>query len=66
MQEVYLQKGGEMKMNVFMTQCKLGSKVKYRNKERTVLDINRQTKEVCIGRHSWIRCTEVELLNHSK
>lgn len=68
MQEVYLQKGGEMKINVFMTQCQLGSKVKYKNQEKTVVDINRQTKEVCIGngKHSWIRCTEVELINLPK
>lgn len=68
MQEVYLQKGGKMKINVFMIQCQLGSKVKYKNQEKTVVDINRRTKEVCIGngKHSWIRCTEVELINHSK
>lgn len=64
---MHLQKGGEMKINVFMTQCQLGSKVKHNGKEKTVIDINRRTKELCIGRkRNWIRCTEVELLSTEK
>jgi hypothetical protein len=51
-----------MKINVFRTQCKIGSSVKYRKKTRKVVDINRNTNEVCLDHRLWIRCTEVELL----
>ena len=52
----------EMKINVFKTQCKIGSSVKYKQKTRKVVDINRSTNEVCLDRRLWVRCTEVELL----
>lgn len=53
-----------MKINVFNTQCRIGSRVKLRGKSYTVKDINRQTHEVCLWKSTaWIRCTEVELLN---
>lgn len=52
-----------MKINVFKTQCKIiGSSVKYKQKTRKVVDINRSTNEVCLDRRLWVRCTEVELL----
>ncbi len=51
-----------MRMNVFMTQCRIGSMVMYKNKKRYVIDINRNTKEICMNNNHWIRCTEVELL----
>ena len=51
-----------MKINVFRTQYKIGSSVKYRKKTRKVVDINRNTNEVCLDHRLWIRCTEVELL----
>lgn len=54
-----------MKINVFNTQCRIGSKVRYKNKIREVYDINRITHELCLSRSAkWIRCTEVELLTH--
>ena len=39
-----------MKINVFKTQCKIGSSVKYKQKTRKVVDINRSTNEVCLDR----------------
>ena len=51
-----------MKINDFKTQCKIGSSVKYKQKTRKVVDINRSTNEVCLDRRLWVRCTEVELL----
>nr|DAY28766.1 MAG TPA: hypothetical protein [Caudoviricetes sp.] len=54
-----------MKINVFNTQCRIGSKVRYKSKIREVYDINRITHELCLSRSAkWIRCTEVELLTH--
>ena len=54
-----------MKINVFNTQCRIGSKVRYKGKIREVYDINRITPELCLSRSAkWIRCTEVELLTH--
>ncbi len=54
-----------MKINVFNTQCRISSKVRYKNKIREVYDINRITHELCLSRSAkWIRCTEVELLTH--
>lgn len=53
-----------MKINVFKTQCKIGSSVKYKQKTRKVVDINRSTNEVCLDRRLWVRCTEVELLTY--
>ena len=55
-----------MKINVFKTQCKIGSSVKYKQKTRKVVDINRSTNEVCLDRRLWVRCTEVELLTSEK
>lgn len=54
-----------MKINIFNTQCRIGSKVRYKSKIREVYDINRITHELCLSRSAkWIRCTEVELLTH--
>lgn len=54
-----------MKINVFNTQFRIGSKVRYKGKIREVYDINRITHELCLSRSAkWIRCTEVELLTH--
>lgn len=51
-------------MSVFMTECRIGSKVKFKNEIRPIVDINRNTREVCIKNNRWIRCTEVELINN--
>lgn len=54
-----------MKINIFNTQCRIGSKVRYKSKIGEVYDINRITHELCLSRSAkWIRCTEVELLTH--
>lgn len=54
-----------MKINIFNTQCRIGSKVRYKSKIREVYDINRITHELCLSRSAkWIRCTEVKLLTH--
>lgn len=54
-----------MKINIFNTQCRIGSKVRYKSKIREMYDINRITHELCLSRSAkWIRCTEVELLTH--
>lgn len=61
---MHLQKGDKMKINVFNTQCRIGSKIRYKGKIREVYDINRLTHELCFsGSAKWVRCTEVELLN---
>lgn len=48
-----------MKINVFNTQCRIGSRIRYKGKIREVYDINRLTHELC-----FYGCTEVELLTH--
>lgn len=54
-----------MKINVFNTQCRIGSRIRYKGKIREVYDINRLTHELCFyGSARWVRCTEVELLTH--
>lgn len=40
----------KMKINVFNTQCRIGSRIRYKGKIREVYDINRLTHELC----SWV------------
>lgn len=51
-----------MKINVFRTQIKIGSIVRYKGKEYKLADLNRNNNTVCLHPHKWIRCTEVELI----
>ncbi len=52
-----------MKINVFKTQAKIGSIVRYKGKEYKLADLDRNNNTVCLHPHTWIRCTEVELIN---
>lgn len=51
-----------MKINVFRTQCKIGSKVLYKGKVRVIADIDRRTNSISFSGYRWIRCTEAKLL----
>lgn len=44
-----------MKINIFNTQCRIGSKVRYKSKIREVYDINRITYELCLSRNAAFR-----------
>lgn len=53
-----------MKINVFNTQCHIGSTIKMAGRKFKVKDIDRSTHEVIFGKMSQrVRCTEVELVN---
>lgn len=56
-----------MKINVFNTQCHIGSTVRLDGKDYTVYDIDRKKHIMLIwhGNH-WVRCTEVELIKERK
>lgn len=51
-----------MKINVFRTQAKIGSTVRYNGKVYILADLDKNNNTVCLYPHTWIRCTEVELL----
>ena len=51
-----------MKINVFRTQAKIGSLFRYKGKVYVLADLDKNNNTVCIHPHTWIRCTEVELL----
>ena len=51
-----------MKINVFRTQLKIGSPVKYKGVEYKVQDFDRTSNEINLSRNKWIRFSEVELL----
>ena len=52
-----------MKINVFRTQLKIGSPVKYKGVEYKVQDFDRTSN---LSRNKWIRFSEVELLTKNK
>lgn len=51
-----------MKINVFRTQLKIGSIVRYNGRKYKVQDFDRNRNEINISRNQWIRFSEVELL----
>ena len=51
-----------MKINDFRTQCKIGSKVLYKGKVRTIADIDQNTNSISFSGYKWVRCTEAQLL----
>ena len=55
-----------MKINVFCTQLKIGSPVKYKGVEYKVQDFDRTSNEINLSRNKWIRFSEVELLTKNK
>lgn len=55
-----------MKINVFRTQLKIGSLVKYKGVEYKVQDFDRTKNEINLSRNKWVRFSEVELLTKSQ
>lgn len=51
-----------MKINVFRTQAKIGSIIKYKNKKYIISDLDRNNHCLLINNRKWIRCSEVELI----
>lgn len=52
-----------MKIQVFRTQLRIGSPVRYNGKEYRVIDFDRTKKEINISKNMWIRFSEVELIS---
>lgn len=55
-----------MKINVFRTQLKIGSPVKFKGVEYKVQDFDRTRNEINLSRNKWVRFSEVELLKTQK
>lgn len=55
-----------MKIQVFRTQLRIGSLVRYNGKEYKVLDFDRIKKEINLSKNLWIRCSEVELISSNE
>ena len=53
-----------MKLNVFRTQLRIGSLVRYNGKEYKVQDLDRTKNTINLSRNKWIRFSEVELVPH--
>lgn len=52
-----------MKIEVFRTQLRIGSLVRYNGKEYKVLDFDRTKKAINLSRNRWVRFSEVELIS---